>query len=101
MDITKGENMDNYNNLENSGRSLGAMGLLVMILLWGGAVAAFFFLRNPLTTCIWLFVAGIIINLICDAVSKIMIAMADNMRDDHVTRECMEKLIARAERIQK
>ncbi|MBQ1358396.1 MAG: hypothetical protein IIY63_04205 [Oscillospiraceae bacterium] len=90
--------MEQYDRLENSGRSIGAFAIVIMILLWAGAVGAFFLYTVQLSTVIWLAVCGFLVGILGEAASSTMVALAQHMKDDYVTRKCMEKLIARLER---
>lgn len=90
--------MEQYDRLENSGRSVAAFAAVIMLLSWLGAVAVFLLHMMQLSTAIWLFVCGCLVGIVGEAASVTMQALAQHMRDDYVTRKCMEKLVGKVEK---
>ena len=90
--------MEKYEKLERSGHSIAALAVAVTLLMWAGAVIVFFMYWANLMSCIWLFLGGVFVSIVGEAASSSMIAAAEHMKDDYVTRKCMERLISRLEK---
>lgn len=90
--------MEKYEKLERSAQSIGAMTIVLMLLLWFGAILVFFMFNVSLVNAIWLFLGGVFVGLIGEAASSTMMALAEHMKDDYITRKCMERLVSRLDR---
>ena len=84
-----------FKSLESSAKAVGFFAICTAIGLLFYAGLCFAFPWEYQTRPFFLILGGIMVAVIGEAASSLMIAMAQNMRDNKITRKCMENLIAR------
>ena len=87
-----------FDDLLRSARSVRSWTLFIAALLIVGAVLVFFYQKLLFATALALFFSGCIIGVIGGAISSIMEALSEHMRD---TREVRKNMDRRMEKIEK
>ena len=90
-----------FNGLDKSGTAVMVLAIIAGLALWAVAAIRFFdpwIVRGVTASTFSLILGGFAVIILGEALSCLLSALAQHMRDAKVTRKCMEKLIARLER---